>query len=241
MALPRRHFCLSASALLLSACGGGESSDPTPPVSQAEGEPQARYKLTVRNAWTAANFPTQFPSTAHLTRFVGATHSDAITFWANGLAATLGVKNVAERGRIDEMAAEVMAAISAGTAMTLLGADAIPLGGTESSLEFTLSQTHSKVSLLSMLGPSPDWFTGISGLALFENGAWKQSVTMPLRAYDSGTDDGLSFRSPDAASVPPQTVQTLSTAAADSDFLNGVHRTSSAAIASVLVERLPLA
>jgi len=238
MTMVRRSFCLSASVLLLNACGGGGYGDPEPIITAAAADPLARYKLTVSNGWTATAFPTQFPPTAHLTRFVGATHSDTITFWASGLAATLGVKNVAERGRTAEMTAEVMAAIAAGTAQTLLNADAIPLGGTETSLEFTLTQTHSRVSLLSMLGPSPDWFIGLSGMALFENGAWKQSVAMPLKAYDAGTDDGLTFLSPDAPTAPPRTVQALSTATADSDFLNGVNRNNGFAVAAIRFERL---
>ncbi|MCV2366686.1 hypothetical protein [Roseateles oligotrophus] len=46
MTMPRRSFCLSASVLLLTACGGGASSDPESVTAPSAAEPQARYKLT---------------------------------------------------------------------------------------------------------------------------------------------------------------------------------------------------
>jgi len=39
-------------------------------------------------------------------------------------------------------------------------------------LDSSASRDFSLVTLVSMLAPSPDWFVGVSGLDLIENGDW---------------------------------------------------------------------
>ena len=58
------------------------------------------------------------------------------------------------------------------------------------------------VSLVAMIAPSPDWFTGASNINLMENGAWVPSRTLTLNAYDSGGDDGTTYKAPDADANP---------------------------------------
>jgi len=48
-----------------------------------------------------------------------------------------------------------------------------------------------------MLAPSPDWFVGVHGLSLLDNGGWIESQTVSLDVYDAGTDDGVDFNSAD--------------------------------------------
>jgi hypothetical protein len=192
----------------------------------------------LRSRWDAATFPTRFPASAHLTGLVGATHAATASFWAVGRAATLGVKNVAERGSKSALLDEVALAVAAGSAGAALSGDGVPIGATQVVLEFSLTQEHALVTLLSMLGPSPDWFIGVNALPLFENGAWRPSLQVDLRVYDSGTDDGATFTAPDAISAPVGTVQSLSTSAADSDFRDGVHRSSGAYLATIDFVRL---
>jgi len=55
---------------------------------------------------------------------------------------------------------------------------------------------------VSMLAPSPDWFVGVSGLSMRENGAWVPQIVVPLVAYDAGTDSGPTYASPNQESVP---------------------------------------
>lgn len=237
MDLTRRHL-IGATALLCAGCGGGGGSDtaapsPAPNTTHAGTPAAATYRATLTSRWNAATFTTRFPASAHLTGLVGATHADTVSFWAEGRAASLGVKDVAERGSKSTMLEEVAHAIAAGTAGSALSGDGVPVGASHVTLDFSLTQTHSQVTLLSMLGPSPDWFIGVSGLPLFENGAWRSSVLLDLRIYDSGTDDGASFTSPDAISSPASTVRRLSTPAADTDFIDGVHRSSGAYLATI--------
>ena len=66
---------------------------------------------------------------------------------------------------------------------------------------FAIFRTDPKnhlVSLVSMLGPSPDWIVGISSLELcLANCTWLDKKEIPLYPWDAGVDDGISYESPD--------------------------------------------
>ena len=68
---------------------------------------------------------------------------------------------------------------------------------------FAIFRTDPKnhlVSLVSMLGPSPDWIVGISALELcMANCTWLEKKEIPLYPWDAGVDDGISYESPDSA------------------------------------------
>jgi hypothetical protein len=72
-----------------------------------------------------------------------------------------------------------------------------------------MQRDHPLVTLCSMVAPSPDWFVGVSGLSLLENGEWVKNLTVSLLPYDAGTDSGVTFRSPDAVTVPRGVVTSL--------------------------------
>ena len=50
--------------------------------------------------------------------------------------------------------------------------------------------------------PSPDWFTGAANVSLLENGTWVASRTLMLPAYDSGGDDGATYKAADMDANP---------------------------------------
>ena len=242
MFIQRRNL-LALGVLTLAGCGGsgGDGSglpDPAMVAAQTTTADTALYRVTLRNHWTAAAFSTRFPAAAHLTGVVGATHGAGVDFWALGQPASPGIKDVAERGRKTPLLDEVANAISAGTAEFALSGDGVALGVPEVALLFNISTRFPRVTLVSMLGPSPDWFTGVGGVSLLQGGQWLQSLEMPLRVYDAGTDDGTTFTSPNAVSSPATPVQPLSTDVGDSDLLNGVHSITGQALASILFERL---
>ena len=82
-------------------------------------------------------------------------------------------------------------------------------GESSISLEVTLSQDHPRLTLVSMLAPSPDWFVGVSGLQLYDSGAWTLSETVQLYPLDAGTDSGPDFTSGDADQDPAEPIQAL--------------------------------
>ena len=89
-----------------------------------------------------------------------------------------------------------------------------------------------------MVAPSPDWFVGVHDLALYSNGQWQNHIDVNLEVYDAGTDDGKTFNSADAASTPHVNINLLSSDVADTDFLQGVHRSSGQFIATYSFQRL---
>ena len=238
-----RRGLLALGVLSLAGCGGngGDVAGPPDPQTgsaQTTAADSAMYRVTLRNHWTAAAFSTRFPSGAHLTGIVGATHGAGVDFWALGALASTGIKDMAERGRKTPLLDEVASAITAGTAEFALSGDGVALGVPEVWLQFNVSTRFPRVTLVSLLGPSPDWFTGVGGVSLLREGQWLQRLEMPLRVYDAGTDDGTTFGSANAVSSPATPVQALSTDMRDSDLLNGVHRVTGQALASILFERL---
>ncbi len=59
-----------------------------------------------------------------------------------------------------------------------------------------------------MVFPSPDWFLGISNVDMCNpmTGEWREEYNRDLLPYDSGTDDGTSFESPNSPSDPRKNI-----------------------------------
>jgi hypothetical protein len=175
-----------------------------PPAPQA-----ARYRFTFDVSWSAATHPQDFPSDAHFSPLVGATHAASVRFWQEGTAASDGVRDMAERGRTTPLDSEVRAAITAGAAQFLLLGGNIARSPGSVSLEFDVTQSHPLVTLVSMVAPSPDWFTGVSGVPLLDNGQWVDRLVLELGPWDAGTDSGTTFTSPDQVTQPRQPVSPI--------------------------------
>ena len=73
----------------------------------------------------------------------------------------------------------------------------------QSGIDVEVTANFSKVSIITMLAPSPDWFIGIESVDLCNNGTWRQSweVTM-LPPWDAGTEEGLQFSGTNPATSP---------------------------------------
>jgi hypothetical protein len=78
------------------------------------------------------------------------------------------------------------------------------------SLKFEASDTHAYLSALSMIAPSPDWFVGVSNLALKQDNRWITDQTIPLIPWDAETEDGTQFSLNNAGSSPHTRVSIVS-------------------------------
>ena len=165
----------------------------------------ARYRLTWKATWSNTTHPTNFPGGAHFSDLYGATHNSGITFWEPGGLATTGIKNMAERGSNTALRNEIQAAIGSGSAETLVDGFSIQSPG-QTSVTFDVSQSHPLATFVCMIAPSPDWFVGVHGLPLFENGAWVAKKTVALQAYDAGTDSGTNYTSSNLATNPAEPI-----------------------------------
>jgi spondin-1 len=63
-----------------------------------------------------------------------------------------------------------------------------------------------------MFGPSPDWVVGVSGLNLCRKDcSWEPSLDIDLYPWDSGTDNGISYMSPNAETQPRERMHKITT------------------------------
>ena len=180
-------------------------SDPVAAVKSA-----ATYSVTFQGAWTTTVTTDGLPSGAHFTTLIGGVHNAGVTFLREGGMASAGVEFMAELGGTSTLAAEVRAAEP--TALSVLQGSGGNIGPTGSSTinPFTLTTDHPRVTLLSMVAPSPDWFVGVSGLSLLDAQAdWLASLTVNLYPWDAGTEEGTEFSLTNSATSPQETITSL--------------------------------
>lgn len=154
----------------------------------------ATYKLTFTGLWNGShNQSNSLPDNAHLTVLVGATHQPGQPLWKPNTLASLGVQNVAEQGNTNAIMDEINTAIMSGTAHSEIVTDSLSPLPTSNSVTFEIFDSHSNVSLVSMIAPSPDWFVGVYDVSLKQNGNWVETLSIDLVPWDAGTKEGAEF------------------------------------------------
>lgn len=170
-----------------------------PGISSAN---RATYRVTFNATWSAATHPNSFPPSPHFSGLIGMTHDQSGVLFEPNTLASAGVKNMAEFGSKSSLTSEIQSLISQKKAQSLISGGGISVSPGSVSVDFELSKSHSLISIVSMVAPSPDWFIGVRDIQLFENGTWVSSKTVNVNIYDSGTDSGLSYTSPNQVTSP---------------------------------------
>jgi hypothetical protein len=162
----------------------------------------ARYRVRLVQEWSAATHPTTLPPGWHTSPAVLTAHARPADVFAVGELASAGVETMAETGGTALLRSELGGNANVGDVDTGSGIDR---SGAD-SLEVTVTQPNSRLSLVTMLAPSPDWFVGFSGVTVFADGAWADRVVLDLNPYDAGTDSGARFTAGDIDTQPRQPV-----------------------------------
>lgn len=163
----------------------------------------AQYKVIFESFWSSDTHPYQFPTgSAHYSGLIGATHRGNFRLWEPGEIATPGIKSMAETGNKFPLMSEIETAIDSSDAEMLLSGSGLGFSPGQVSLTFEMTQAYPFVSLVSMIAPSPDWFIGVSGVNLIEDGQWLEELSLMLYAFDAGTDSGGAYTSSNQASIP---------------------------------------
>ena len=68
---------------------------------------------------------------------------------------------------------------------------------------------YSKVSLITMIAPSPDWFVGVDSYDLCGMNGWKEKVTMDLLPWDAGTENGQTYSLFNTATTPVDVIMRI--------------------------------
>ena len=188
-----------------------EDTSLSPPASDpvAAFPSTAVYTVTFTGDWTTSVTPDGVPGGAHFSRLIGGVHSDAVTFLESGGTASAGVESMAEVGGWTGLQGEVQ---NAGLgALSVLAGDTDSISPTTSkTLTATLTTEHPRLTLLTMVAPSPDWFVGVSGLPLLNSdGHWLRSHEVHLYPWDAGTEDGSEFSLDNLATTPQGTIESI--------------------------------
>ena len=192
-------------ATLIAAAGLG--GWPAAPVEGRTNDESASYTVTFQGEWTTSSTPGGVVPGAHFTTLIGAVHNSQVTFWSRGGTATPGIEGVAELGSTGTFRSEIQAKGSdvASVVQKSVG------GGGRGSATFDIDVTndHPLLTLVSMIGPSPDWFVGVSRLSLLDGGQWRSQHSVNLYPYDAGTEDGEEFSLSNDPTSPRGTITSI--------------------------------
>ena len=174
---------------------------------------KVQYKVEFTGTWTAADHPVGYPGAgtnaadAHFSQLTGATFPSGGEFFTVGGLASPGVKAVAEVGSHALLEKELGAANYLSVASSAGGA----FNPWKNEITVEADADHSYLGIITMIAPSPDWFTGASAIELYDAaaGTWKDTITYEARAYDAGTDAGATFTAADAPENPPKPVSVI--------------------------------
>ncbi len=171
---------------------GDSSLNPSGSDPTVARKSRATYSIRILGSWDRGVTPEGVPSGDHFTTFVGGIHNDQVTFLQDGQTASSGVESMAEVGGTSRLQSEVNAQKPNADRAVTFGAPSVT--GTRTHTGVTFTSDHPRITLTSMIAPSPDWFVGVSGRSLLNSsGNWLDSLTVNLYPWDAGTENGSQF------------------------------------------------
>lgn len=182
----------------------------------------AEYTATLETLWSRSSHPNNFPSSAHFSRLIGASHSNNVSFWAPGQSATPGIEAVAELGSTSTFQSEITAARRQQTALDSIQASDgfLSPGESTNTNQFTVDSGYPLLTLATMIAPSSDWFIGVHGLDLREGPGFVEELVIDFASfYDAGTEEGSGFSLSNPATSPRGVITHVTGAAAAEPFV----------------------
>ena len=177
----------------------------------ANAQSQAQYQLELTYTWSASTHPYEFPTGGHMSKLFGVTHGQKYILFKDGHTPSSGLKLVAENGRNTILSAELEEALRRKRIATIFEGPSAPTAPGRVQIEFEATSEHPYLSFVSMIAPSPDWFTGISAFPLLQNDDWINEAIVPLWAWDAGSDNGTTYLAKNSDTQPRQSVRILAT------------------------------
>ena len=114
---------LIAPLLVIIGCGKGSKSAPPPGAAPAAPPtmPTAptEYTVIIKSTWTKATHPFEYPSGAHFSGMIGASHNAKYSIFAVGRRPTPGLERLSEEGKHSPLDTEIRTAIDQGNALML--------------------------------------------------------------------------------------------------------------------------
>jgi hypothetical protein len=138
----------------------------------------------------------------HFSGLIGASHGDGYAIFKEGMPPTPGLERLSEEGKHSPLDNEIRAAIKAGKAGALFETGPIRDAAKTETTKVRVTDKFPMVSAVAMIAPSPDWFAGVANVNLKEGGKWVGTKTVQLDPWDSGGDDGTTYKAPDKDTNP---------------------------------------
>lgn len=191
----------------------GTSSTMAMETSQPAMPQSAQYSVTFTRLWTDKTHPFEYPEAGlvtgpHFSGLIGATHGNDYAIFKEGTPPTPGLEKLSEEGKHSPLDQEIRDAIVAGKAGALFETGPIRDAAKNEMVTITVSSQFPMVSAVAMIAPSPDWFAGVANVNLMEGDQWVSSKTVDLAAYDSGGDDGTTYKAADKDNDPKKPTTT---------------------------------
>ncbi|MGB5692668.1 MAG: spondin domain-containing protein [Flavobacteriaceae bacterium] len=173
----------------------------------------ATYTVTFRGNWSPAKHPLDFPTGLdHFSSAVGMVHKSGAQIFETGSLASEGIEDMAENGSNGALAGEVQSLITTSMALDYFSGGGLGSGTAERSFEIEVSSDYPLVTIVSMIAPSPDWFVAVRDVELYTRGEFVETLTLQAKSYDSGTDNGTSFTSPNSDTNPAENISRITSA-----------------------------
>lgn len=171
---------------------------------------EAKYEVMFQGLWNKETHPRDFPSSEWLLHFsdvIGASHDINYRVWEAGGLASKGLTQVAKWGSPRLLESELKS--ESRHIRTIIKARGLwhPNVNGKTFAIFRTDSVNHLVSIVSMLGPSPDWIVGVSALEMcLANCTWLDKKELFLYPWDAGVDSGISYESPDHPTEPQEPI-----------------------------------
>lgn len=203
--ITRKTATLVTAAAFLVPLACSSAKMPTQAAQPSDGG--VDYQITFASQWTPQTHPLEYPEAGaltgpHFSGLIGAAHNGSLVIFKEGMPPTPGLERLSEEGKHSPLDEEIKTAIKDGKGSMLF--ETGPLKDFSQKVTGTVhvNDQNAMVSFVAMIAPSPDWFTGADNVPLKENGAWVASKTVSLYAWDSGGDDGTTYKADDMDTNP---------------------------------------
>jgi len=151
------------------------------------------YSCTFTNNWSGDNH-SKYPGNAHWSPPVIAAHGKKYSMWEPGELATAGVEDVAETGSPFQLIDEIEDAQELDIVGEYVRGGVAFNKDTQSQTfdNIVLTPWFNMMSSITMIAPSPDWYTGFYDLKPIDKSSdvWYQSFDVYSYAWDAGTETG---------------------------------------------------
>jgi len=166
------------------------------------------YKLELETFWDEKIFTKQYPQwrpSAQWSKTIGYSHPSSVGMFSLGSTVDEGVRQFVEKGQTDIIDQQALNK----TFLDVIMSPPITKGVGTSSTNIFLDGNNTKVSLITKIVPSPDWFIGLDSLDLCQDGNFIETVKKEVFPLDGGTDNGFTFTSPNWETIPRAEVFTI--------------------------------